>query len=84
MSAQARSIQNTNRWDTRQLTAMSLLCAIGVLLSFIEFPLLPAAPFLKFDASIMPAMVCGFAYGPAASWEPSSTASSWPTTGVRS
>lgn len=45
---------------------MSLLCAIGVLLSFIEFPLLPAAPFLKFDASIMPAMVCGFAYGPAA------------------
>lgn len=66
MSAQARSIQNTNRWDTRQLTAMSLLCAIGVLLSFIEFPLLPAAPFLKFDASIMPAMVCGFAYGPAA------------------
>ena len=38
MSAQARSIQNTNRWDTRQLTAMSLLCAIGVLLSFIEFP----------------------------------------------
>lgn len=66
MNAQARNIRNTNRWDTRQLVTMSLLCAIGVLLSFIEFPLLPAAPFLKFDASIMPAMVCGFAYGPAA------------------
>lgn len=66
MNAQARNIRNTNRWDTRQLVTMSLLCAIGVMLSFIEFPLLPAAPFLKFDASIMPAMVCGFAYGPAA------------------
>lgn len=66
MNAQARNIRNTNRWDTRQLVTMSLLCAIGVLLSFIEFPLLPAAPFLKFDASIIPAMVCGFAYGPAA------------------
>lgn len=66
MNVQARNIRNTNRWDTRQLVTMSLLCAIGVLLSFIEFPLLPAAPFLKFDASIMPAMVCGFAYGPAA------------------
>ncbi len=66
MNAQARSIKNTNRWDTRQLVTMALLCAIGVLLSFIEFPLLPAAAFLKFDASIMPAMVCGFAYGPAA------------------
>lgn len=66
MNAQARNIRNTNRWDTRQLVTMSLLCAIGVLLSFIELPLLPAAPFLKFDASIMPAMVCGFAYGPAA------------------
>lgn len=66
MTAQARNIRNTNRWDTRQLVTMSLLCAISVLLSFIELPLLPAAPFLKFDASIMPAMVCGFAYGPAA------------------
>ncbi len=67
MNAQARNIRNnTNRWDTRQLVTMSLLCAIGVLLSFIELPLLPAAPFLKFDASIMPAAVCGFAFGPAA------------------
>ncbi|MCD8316997.1 MAG: ECF transporter S component [Eggerthellaceae bacterium] len=43
---------------------MSLMCAIGVILSFIEFPLLPGVPWLKYDASAMPAMVCGFAYGP--------------------
>ena len=45
---------------------MALMCAIGVLLSFVEFPLLPGVTWLKYDASAMPAMVCGFAFGPAA------------------
>ncbi len=63
-TAQA-TIANTNKWGTRELVTMALLCAIGVLLSFVEFPLLPGVTFLKFDASLMPAMVCGFAYGPA-------------------
>lgn len=57
---------NTNKWDTRQLVTMALMCAIGVLLSFVEFPLLPGITWLKYDASAMPAMVCGFAFGPAA------------------
>ena len=56
---------NTNKWDTRQLVTMALMCAIGVLLSFVEFPLLPGVTWLKYDASAMPAMVCGFAFGPA-------------------
>lgn len=57
---------NTNKWETRQLVTMALLCAIGVLLSFVEFPLLPGVPWLKYDASAMPAMVSGLAWGPAA------------------
>ena len=57
---------NTNKWDTRQLVTMAFMCAIGVLLSFVEFPLLPGVTWLKYDASAMPAMVCGFAFGPAA------------------
>lgn len=57
------SISNTNKWGTRQLVTMALLCAIGVLLSFIEFPLIPGVTWLKYDASAMPAMVCGFAFG---------------------
>lgn len=56
---------NTNIWSTRQLVTMALMCAIASLLSFIEFPLLPGVTWLKFDASNMPAMVAGFAYGPA-------------------
>ena len=57
---------NTNVWSTKQLVAMALMCAIGVILSFVEFPLLPGVTWLKFDASNMPAMVSGFAFGPAA------------------
>ena len=41
---------NTNKWSTRQLVTMALMTAIGVLLSFIEFPLLPGVTWLKFDA----------------------------------
>ena len=63
-TAQA-TLANTNAWSTRQLVTMALMCAIGVLLSFVEFPLLPGVTWLKYDASAMPAMVCGFAYGPA-------------------
>ncbi len=57
---------NTNFWSTKQLVTMALMCAIGVILSFVEFPLLPGVTWLKFDASNMPAMVSGFAFGPAA------------------
>lgn len=57
--------QNTNRWSTRQMVTMALMCAISALLQFVQIPLLPAAPFLCYDPSLMPAMVSGFAYGPA-------------------
>ena len=56
-------ITNSNRWGTQQLVVMALMCAIGILLSFIEFALFPAASWLKYDASFVPALICGFAYG---------------------
>ena len=62
MSAQS----SQSRWSTRQLVTMALLTSIAILLSFVEFPLFPAAPFLKYDASFVAAMVAGFAYGPGA------------------
>ncbi len=65
MPANTAPKNNSNVWSTRQLVTMALMCAIGALLSFVEFPLLPGVTWLKFDASNMPAMVAGFAYGPA-------------------
>lgn len=66
MSTPNTPAKNTNVWSTKQLVTMALMCAIGVILSFVEFPLLPGVTWLKFDASNMPAMVCGFAFGPGA------------------
>ena len=54
------------RWSARQLATMALMLAIGLILSFIEFPLLPGTEFLKFDASYVPAVMIGFSYGPGA------------------
>lgn len=62
----AYDFTNTNRWSTRQLVTMALLCAIAALFSFVQIPLIPGAAFLTYDPSLMPAMVCGFAFGPGA------------------
>jgi riboflavin transporter FmnP len=59
-------LKNTNRWSTRELVTIALLCALSILLSFVEVPLLPGVSWLSYNASIMPAAVCGFAYGPVA------------------
>ena len=56
-------VKNTNRWSTKQLVTMALMCAIAILLSFLEFPIFPAASFLKLDISFVPSAVMGFAYG---------------------
>ena len=66
MAAATQTYANTNKWDTRTLVTMALMCAISVLLSFIETPPLFAGGFLKLDVSLTPAMVVGFAYGPGA------------------
>ena len=60
---QGPNFQNTNRWSTKQLVTMALMCAIAILLSFIEFPIMPAASFLKLDVALVPSAVVGFAYG---------------------
>lgn len=59
-----RTLENRNRWTTKQLVVMALMCAIAILLSFIAFPLFPAASFLKLDIALVPSTVVGFAYGP--------------------
>lgn len=57
------NFENRNKWTTKQLVVMALMCAIAILLSFIEFPIFPAASFLKLDIALVPSTVVGFAYG---------------------
>lgn len=66
MAAPKKPVKNTNRWSTRQLVTMALMCAISALFSFVQIPLIPGLTFLTYDPSLMPAMVCGFAFGPGA------------------
>ena len=40
-SNSATALRNTNVWSTRQLVVMALMCAISVLLTFVEVPLFP-------------------------------------------
>ncbi|MBP5313768.1 MAG: ECF transporter S component [Eggerthellaceae bacterium] len=58
--------ETTPRWSTKQLTTMALLCSLAILLGFVEFPIFPAAPFLKYDPSFVPIIITGLIYGPAA------------------
>lgn len=39
------------------------MCALAIILSFIEFPIFPAASFLKLDVSLVPSAVIALAYG---------------------
>lgn len=45
---------------------IGMLAALSFLLSFLEFPIFPAAPFLKLDFSAAVSLVGGFALGPMA------------------
>ena len=76
MAANAKKPQfnNSNRWNTRQLVTMALMCAIASLFSFVQIPLIPGVSFLTYNPSLMPAMVCGFAFGPGAGIAVGSTA----------
>jgi riboflavin transporter len=58
--------RNTNRWDTRQIVTMAVLIAIGVLISFIEIPIIPGVEFLKYDPSSVAMLVASFTFGPLA------------------
>jgi riboflavin transporter FmnP len=53
--------------NTVKLAKMGMLVAIAiVLVSFIHFPIFPAAPFLEYDPADVPIIIGTFAFGPLA------------------
>jgi len=57
---------NQSNTNLSKMIKISLLGAIAVILMFIEFPVLPAFPWLKMDLSELPVLMGAFAFGPIA------------------
>lgn len=53
-------------WSTRKLVILALFTALALILSFIEAPIFPAAPFLKYDPSNVIAALAACGFGPVA------------------
>lgn len=65
-STHATGVADSGRWSTRRIAVYALFVALSMAVSFIEFPLIPGVPWLKYDPSGIVYLVAGFAYGPAA------------------
>ena len=53
-------------WSTKRIAITALFCAVSAISTlFLEFPILPGVPFLKYDPSAIVALIAGFAFGPA-------------------
>ncbi len=51
-------------WTAHRIAIAALFAAIAIVLSFLEVPLFPPAPYLKYDPSGIVVMIAGFAFGP--------------------
>lgn len=52
--------------STNLMVKIALLATIGLLLTLVDFPILPTFPYLKIDLGDIPALVGAFAFGPIA------------------
>ena len=53
-------------WSTKRIAVTALFCALAAICTlFVEFPILPAVPWLKYDPSAIVCLIAGFAFGPA-------------------
>lgn len=51
------------KWDTRRVAVSAMFVALAIATSFIEIPIFPAAPFLKFDPSGIFVLLAALLYG---------------------
>lgn len=65
-SDHSTGVADSGRWSTKRIAVYALFVALSMVLSFVEVPIFPAAPFLKYDPSGIVMLIVGFAYGPAA------------------
>ncbi|MBW3087167.1 ECF transporter S component [Bifidobacterium sp. 82T24] len=65
-SSHATGVADSGRWSTRRIAVYALFVALTMVTSFIELPIFPAAPWLKYDPSGIVCLIAGFAFGPSA------------------
>ena len=53
-----------NAIDTRRIALAALFTAASLILSFIQIPIFPAAPWLMYDPSGIVCLIAAFAFGP--------------------
>lgn len=51
-------------WSTRRIAVTALFCALAFVLTFVEIPIFPPAPWLMYDPAGIVAFVAALAFGP--------------------
>ena len=63
--AQAHSTgDGKGNWNTKRIATCAFFVALSIATSFIEIPIFPAAPFLKYDPSGIFCLLAGLMWGP--------------------
>lgn len=65
LSHDRHSTSAQDGWSTRRIAVTALLCALSFVLTFVEVPIFPPAPWLKYDPSGIVGLVAALAFGPA-------------------
>ena len=65
ISHDTHSTTSGGGWSTRRIAVTALFCALSFVLTFVEVPIFPPAPYLKFDPSGIVAFVAALTFGPA-------------------
>ena len=65
VSHDSHSTTSGGSWSTQRIATTALLCALAFVLTFVEVPIFPPAPWLMYDPSGIVAFVAALVYGPA-------------------
>ncbi|MGQ5427351.1 ECF transporter S component [Thermophilibacter sp. ZX-H3] len=63
-SHDTHSTTSGGSWSTRRIATTALFCALAFVLTFVEIPIFPPAPWLMYDPSGIVAFVAALAFGP--------------------
>lgn len=64
VSHDTHSTTSGGSWSTRRIATTALLCALAFVLTFVEIPIFPPAPWLMYDPSGIVAFVAALVFGP--------------------